>query len=211
MLKSQHRRQEARWRELMEAREQALSALKERQALLETELGVLRRRARADDELVVAEVFDAGSRLEAAQKAFAEERAAHEAEAARWREAERLWQKKEQQYLLDLRELQAPAETIAAVEGRLEQLARVWQESLRQEREAWRADVSAKDQAQVELAEKLAAVMERVAELERRPAVMAIGGCEHPRRLSWSYWLALAAVAAGLLLAAAWSIGRWVR
>jgi len=125
MMKSQYRRQERRWGEVLEAREQALSALKERQAALEKEVTSLRLRVRADDELVVAEVLDVGSRLEAAQKALEAERAGHEeerrrlkdlldaaresagAEGARWREEERRWQKKEQQYLLDLRELQA--------------------------------------------------------------------------------------------------------
>ena len=110
MLKSQYRRQEQRANELLEAREQALRALKQRQAILETELGSLRQRLRADDELVVAEVLDVGARLEAAQKALADERAAHEAERrdlkalvdaaresagaqnARWREEERRWE-----------------------------------------------------------------------------------------------------------------------
>jgi hypothetical protein len=125
MLKSQHRRQEARWQELLAAREAALNALKERGALMEAELASLRQRVRADDDLVVAQVMDVGSRLEAAQKALADERAAHEAErrdlkalldaaresaaaeGARWREEERRWEKREQQYLLDLQELQA--------------------------------------------------------------------------------------------------------
>ncbi|MCX5795730.1 MAG: hypothetical protein NTY77_09575 [Elusimicrobia bacterium] len=384
MLKSQYRRQEARWHELLEAREKALRALKERQALLETELGSLRQKVRADDELVVAEVLDVGSRLEAAQKALADERAAHEAErrdlkalvdaaresagaeGARWREEQRRWEKKEQQYLLDLQELQAAAarrqedsqraedaaarlstgleqtqaalektlaellrerhahqesegeqsqavKRIAEVEGRCEDLSRVWEkergqwrelwdqersaretrrlelssweenlrkereawearrlelaaweenlrkereawearrlelaardESLRQERSAWeeglrkereasRAEVSAKDQAPVKPAEqlarslpeasaasqKLAAVMERVAELERKlPAPSGNGerqpsGDGAPLRAAAPRrrWLGPAAVAAGLLLAAAWPLGRWL-
>jgi hypothetical protein len=109
MLKSRHRRQQRRWHELLDAREQALRALKERQSLLETELDCLRRQARADDAFVVAEVFDAGSRLEAAQQAFGDERAAHDAADARWREEQRRWKNMEQRYLLDLQQLQALA------------------------------------------------------------------------------------------------------
>ena len=245
MLNSRYRRQEARANELLEAREKALCALKERQVLLETELGSLRQRARADDELVVAEVLDMGSRLDAAQKVLTDERAAHEAERrelqalvdaaresseavnARWRAEERRWETKEQQYLLDLQELQALAarrqesedervqaiEKISEVEGHCEELSRIWEEerrqwrelwdrersaweiqrleisareeNLRKEREAWRADISAKDQVQVEFAEqlarnlrdtsanseKLAVVMGRIAELEHKPSV----------------------------------------
>ena len=48
MLKSQYHRQERRWAEVLEAREQALRALKERQATLESEVSSLRQRTRAD-------------------------------------------------------------------------------------------------------------------------------------------------------------------
>jgi len=323
MLKSQFRRQEQRWQELLEAREQALRALKERQALLETELGSLRQKVRADDELVVAEVLDVGSRLEAAQKTLVDERAAHEAERrdlkalldaaressgaenARWRAEERRWEKKEQQYLLDIQELQALAarrqeesrraddavgrlsaslqeakvalektlaellrerqvrqesegerakavKKIAEVEGHFEELSRIWEEergqwrelwdrersawetqrleissweeNLRKEREAWHADISAKDQAQVKFAEqltrnlrdtsatseKLAAVMGRIVELEHKPPVVVRDDSWQPRRLSSWRRFAPAAVAAGLLLAAAWPLGLWL-
>jgi len=323
MLKSQYRRQEQRANELLEAREQALRALKQRQAILETELGSLRQRLRADDELVVAEVLDVGARLEAAQKALADERAAHEAERrdlkalvdaaresagaqnARWREEERRWEKKEQQYLLDLQELQALAarrqedcrraddstrrlseslqeakgalektlaellrerrvrqesegerakavKKIAEVEAHFEELSRIWEgergqwrelwdrersawetqrlefsaweENLRKEREAWHADISAKDQAQVKFteqltrnlrdtsatSEKLAAVMGRIAEIEGRPPVVVRNDPWQPRRPSLARRLAPALAAAGLLLAAAWPRGRWL-
>jgi hypothetical protein len=323
MLKSQYRRQEVRWHELLEAREQALRALKERQALLETELVSLREKVRADDELVVAEVLDVGSRLEAAQKALAGERAAHEAERrdlkalvdaaresagaenARWREEERRWEKKEQQYLLDLQGLQALAarrqedsrraddsaahlsesmqeakgalektlaellrerrsrqeseserakavKKIAEVEAHFEELSRIWEEergqwrelwdrersawetqrlefsaweeNLRKEREAWHADISAKDQAQVKFAEqltrnlrdssatseKLVAVMGRIADLEHKPPVVVREAAWQPRRPSRWRRFAPAALVAGLLLAAAWPLGRWL-
>ena len=323
MLKSQYRRQEARWHELLEAREQALRALKERQVLLETELVTLRQKVRAGDELVVAEVLDVGSRLEAAQKALADERAAHEAERrdlkalvdaaresaaaenARWREEDRRWEKKEQQYLLDLQELQALSarrqedcrrsddaaarhsaglqeakgalektlaellrerrsrqesegerakalKKIAEVEGHFEELSRIWEEeraqwrelwdrersawetqrlefsaweeNLRKEREAWHADISAKDQAQVKFAEqltrnlrdssatseKLASVMGRIAELEHKPAAAAREVPWQPSRPPFWRRMAPAVVLAGLLLAAAWPLGRWL-
>ncbi|MBI5239334.1 MAG: hypothetical protein HY926_02595 [Elusimicrobia bacterium] len=322
MLKSQGRRQEARWQELLEAREAALSALKERGALMEAELASLRLKVRADDELVVAQVMDVGARLEAAQKALEDERSAHDAErrdlktlvdaarqsaaaeGARWREDERRWEKREQQYLLDLQELQAlsarrqeeakraddavrrhveglaeaknalektlaellrerrvrqeseserakAVAKIAEVEKHFEELSRIWEEeraqwrelwdrersawetqrlefsaweeNLRKEREAWHADITSKDQAQVKFAEqltknlrdssatseKLAAVMGRMAQLETRPAPAAPRDAWQPRRPSWARRHAGALVAAALLAAAAWPLGRW--
>ncbi|MDD5656180.1 MAG: hypothetical protein PHF00_02885, partial [Elusimicrobia bacterium] len=127
MLKSQYRRQERRWAEVLEAREAALRALKARQEALDAEAASLRSRLRTDDQRVMTEVLDAGARLEAAGQALEEERRARQdesrelkalldaareaaaAEGARWREEERRWQKKEQRYLLDLQELQALA------------------------------------------------------------------------------------------------------
>jgi len=128
MLQSRYRRQERRWAEVLEAREEALRALKERQARLEAELAYLRQRVRADDERVAAEFIEAGSRLEAAQKALEAERAARQSAAA---EAAR-WEKKEQQRLLELQELRALAALRQEEALRAEGVARRLSESLKE-------------------------------------------------------------------------------
>ncbi|MDD5630120.1 MAG: hypothetical protein PHU21_13715, partial [Elusimicrobia bacterium] len=189
MLKSQYRRQEARWRELLEAREQALAALKERQALLEKELGALRRRARAEDELVVAEVLDVGSRMEAAQKALAEERAAHEAELrdlhasldaarasaaaaeARWKEEQGRWQQKERQYLLDLQERAAPSAGPSDETRRCEEAAARLSAGVAKAKEALEqalAELQRERQARQEAQGGQARTLAKIAEMEGR-------------------------------------------
>lgn len=127
LLKRQHARQSRTWAELLEAKEAALRAGRDRQAALERELSAALKKVEAADQRIFAEVMDAQGRATQALKALETEKAAAEqerrrlealldearragaAEAARARaEAER-WQKREQQYLLDLAELQALA------------------------------------------------------------------------------------------------------
>jgi hypothetical protein len=154
MLKFQHRRQEQRWAEVLEAREAALRALKERQARLEAELGSLRLKERSDDEHVMVEVLDVEARMEAAQKLLDTERAAQDqerrelqslidaarqasaAEVARWKEEERRWQKKEQQYLLDLQDLQSTAARRQEDTARSDDQARRLADSLKEAKSA---------------------------------------------------------------------------
>ncbi len=128
LLKSRHQRQERRWAELLEARELALSALQERQALLEKELHGLRERAAGADERALADALDGSLRVQEVQEALAGERAARSAqrlemqglvdaareaaaaEGARWRDEARHWEKAEQKCRLDLQQAQALAE-----------------------------------------------------------------------------------------------------
>jgi len=218
LLKSRHQRQERRWAELLEVREQALSALKERLALLEKELHGLRERAAGADERALADALDGSSRVQEAQEALAGECAAREAqrlelqglvdaareaaaaEGARWRDEARHWDKAEQKYRLDLQQAQALAErreaearraeeavqrlsrsvqnsqaalegalaevarerkereegaaqraraaqSAAALEKRIAELTGVWEQRLKREREAWRAEMAAQEQA----------------------------------------------------------------
>ncbi|MBI5239680.1 MAG: hypothetical protein HY926_04350 [Elusimicrobia bacterium] len=188
MLKSQQRRQEARWQELLEAREAALNALKERQALMEAELTSLRQKVRADDDLVVAQVMDVGSRLEAAQKALADERAGPEAErrdlkalveaaresaaaeAARWREEERRWEKREQQYLLDLQELQALSARRQEESQRADDAARGLSDSLGEARGALEktlAELLRERRVRQESEAERAKAVQKIAEVEK--------------------------------------------
>lgn len=154
MLKLQYRRQEQRWAEVLEARENALRALKQRQAQLESELNSLRSRVRGEDQRALSEALDSSARLEAAAEALKAERAAREqevreikslleaareasaAETTRWREEERRWQKKEQQYLLDLKELQALAARRQEESARGDDAARRLSESLKEAKSA---------------------------------------------------------------------------
>lgn len=127
LLKRQHRHQTSYWGEVLEAKERALTASRERQARLELEVNALRERLRGQEQVLYKEGVELQARLQAAVAALQQERerAAEEqaglrmileqtrermaAEAARARQERSGWEKKEQQYLLDLRELQAMA------------------------------------------------------------------------------------------------------
>jgi hypothetical protein len=127
LLKRQHRQSENSWRQTMEARDEAVRILRLQLEKAEEELSRLRIRAEGEEERLVVDTLDAREKIETAQKAikFAEERHAQErsvleaalqslrervaAETSRARASEMRWQEREQQYLLDLKELQALA------------------------------------------------------------------------------------------------------
>jgi hypothetical protein len=127
-MKNRHRGRLDDFRRLVDAKELALRELRERLASSEQELTALRRRAQRDDSVVYQKTFDLSVQLEQAQKAFKaqearfdEERStlramaeqAHArlaAEAGRFRELERQFNEREQQYLLDLQELRSSTE-----------------------------------------------------------------------------------------------------
>lgn len=124
LLKRQSRQREETWRQTMEARDEALRVLRARLETAENELSGLRSRAETEDERALAGALDAQHRLETAQKALAAAEARHAeerrvleeamqslrervaAETARARTAEQRWQAREQQYLIDVKELQ---------------------------------------------------------------------------------------------------------
>ncbi|HEX4048039.1 MAG TPA: hypothetical protein VH309_09410, partial [Elusimicrobiota bacterium] len=127
LLKRQARQREESWRQAMEARDESLRTLRARLETAETELGRLRARSEGEDERTLVGALEARQQIETAQKAqalaesrHAEERAALgeamqslreriAAETSRARTAEQRWQAREQQYLLDLKELQGLA------------------------------------------------------------------------------------------------------
>jgi hypothetical protein len=127
LLKRQQRQSESTWRQAMDAREEALRVMRARLETAESELSILRARADGEDERGLIEAIDARQKIETAQKSVAladsrhaEERRALEealqslrerlaAETGRSRSAEQRWQSREQQYLLDMKELQALA------------------------------------------------------------------------------------------------------
>ena len=125
LLKRQHRSESQSWTELLEAKEQTLRALKERSIRLAAENAALAQAARAVESQALEGALTVNSQLEAAMGAFDAEKRQREdetrslralldqtrqrlgAEDARWKAEQRQWEKKEQQSLLDLRELQA--------------------------------------------------------------------------------------------------------
>lgn len=127
LLKRQQRQREATWQAAIEARDEAARVLRARLEAAEAELARHRQRAEGEDERMLVDALDARQKVETAAKALqlaesrhAEERAALEgmlqnlrerlaAESARGRGAEQRWESREQQYLLDLKELQALA------------------------------------------------------------------------------------------------------
>ncbi len=123
LLKRQQRQREGSWQQTMEARDEALRTLRARLETAETELARLRVRSEGEDERTLVGALDAQQQLETAQKAIAlaesrhaeERRALSEAmqslreriaaETTRARTAEQRSEAREQQYLLDLKEL----------------------------------------------------------------------------------------------------------
>ncbi|MBI5210353.1 MAG: hypothetical protein HY927_10315 [Elusimicrobia bacterium] len=128
LFKRQQRQKEAGWAELLDAKEKAIEAYRRRQELLETELAQLRRRLDAEEGIIVGEVIDARSKLEAGMKMLELDRGKSEserraledildatrtrltAEGARLIRLQEEWSRREQQYLLDLKEFQTRAE-----------------------------------------------------------------------------------------------------
>lgn len=128
MLKLQQRRREAALNEAIAAKEESLKHWRARAESLQNEALELRARAEGGEELVYAQLLDAQQRLEGAARALEQERARHaeerrilqtaldesnariSAEAARAREAEARWAKRETQNLIDLKDVQTSAE-----------------------------------------------------------------------------------------------------
>lgn len=174
LLKRQQRQRESTWQQAVEAKDEALRVLRARVAALESEAAMLRSRTEGEDERSLAGALDAQQKLESAQRSLTLSHERHEeerrlleeslqslrermaAETARARTAEQRWQAREQQYLLDLKELQALAK--------------------RREEEASKADSSMRSH-QSSLAEAKNALEKTLAELllERRERERAHG------------------------------------
>ena len=72
LLKRQHRQQARRWAEIIEAKERALAAARERQARLELEVNALRQQAQTQEGVLLKEGFEIQARLEAVLAALRE-------------------------------------------------------------------------------------------------------------------------------------------
>ncbi|MFH2204265.1 MAG: hypothetical protein ABIJ96_14190 [Elusimicrobiota bacterium] len=139
-LRRQHDAELLRLRQFSELKDRTVRELTDRLRAAEQEISSLRAKSMRGDAAIVqhmegaaAELADAKKMLQIQDERFAEEekilrgvaestRQQLAAETARWRELERQWNEREQQYLLDIRELQARAERsteeAAAQEGR---------------------------------------------------------------------------------------------
>lgn len=141
LLKRQQRHESRYWTEILEAKERALAAFREKQALLQVELNSLRQRVQSDEARIVGEGLEAKARVEAALAALEQEKASHDEEMgrlrvlleqtrARWRGEAESWRrereqfdKREEQHLAELKglhELAARAQKEAADAPRLE-------------------------------------------------------------------------------------------
>lgn len=154
ILKRQHNRQSKTWAEMLEAKEQSLRIARERLAKAETDLAGLRARLDGEDKRVMAEVMDAQSRVQEAHRALQSERArfsadlqsmnelveearrAAAADAARFRTEEDRFHKREQQYLIDLAELQSLAARRQEEAGKSEDSAKLLQTGLKEAKNA---------------------------------------------------------------------------
>jgi len=140
----QHRRLEQAddLRRLVESKEATIRELRQSLSAMEKESAALRRKSQREDDALYRQALDMTARLEQAQQALRAqaERSAEEeralrglleqsrgqlaAETARWRELERQWNEREQQYLLDMQELRALCERAQHDAGRHEERAR---------------------------------------------------------------------------------------
>jgi hypothetical protein len=154
ILKRQHRKEQDHWEEAIEAKERALQMLRERAAILENENSSLKGRLQADETRLLQEGTKVHAQLEAALAAFEAERRQRDdqqnalramldqmrqrlaAEDARWKIEQRQWEKKEQQYLLDVHELQALASRHQKEQGQTSDQAQRLSESLKEAKNA---------------------------------------------------------------------------
>lgn len=271
LLKRQQQDESRYWAELLEARERSLRALREREAALVRETAALRAALEAGQERLLSEGLEAQHKVQAAAQALQEERRRHEeeegalkalleqtrerlaSETMRQRREREEWQKRQEQLLKDVQDLQAAAEryqeesqraggetqrlsqslreaknalekTLAEllrerqiraqadqerenalkkvdeVQKRFTELSRLWEEEraqwrelwdrersswetqrteiaqweskLRQEREAWHAEMKAKEESQAQHAAQMSRSLRESAELSTKMAAL---------------------------------------
>ncbi len=182
-VKRQHRSEVERLKQLLELKERSVRELKARVQLSDQEAARLRMNASRQEEAVYQEVLNVSADLDTARKGLDEQAQRHleeqtvlrsiaenmrrqlASETARWRETEHHWNEREQQYLLELKEMQVRAE-------------RLQQESAKNEGETGRSRnelIEAKNAIEKTLAELLHERVEREeAAKERDKAVSRV-------------------------------------
>jgi len=129
LLRGKHRSEALAWSEMLEAKEKQVSALRERQRLLENEIAGLRRQVRSAEESSLEGYLDVQARLEAALSSLKEERQRHEEDEKRlralleqtrhrlageadiWKKERKSWEKKEEKYLAQMQSMESLAQT----------------------------------------------------------------------------------------------------
>ncbi len=154
LLKRQHGQEARYWSEILAAKERALNAGKERQQRLQVEVEALRARLQLDDATKLQRTAEIEARMRAVYSSLEEERKRGEeeirglralleqarqriaAENARAQQERGQWDRKEQQYLLDIAELQAMATRLQAEAGESSQKSLKLSESLKEAKNA---------------------------------------------------------------------------
>ncbi len=150
LLKRQRQEEVARLQELLSMKEQAVRELGERLQKAQAELMSLRRDEQRRERAALSDMTELAARLETADAALKdqerrfmeEERVLRDiaertrqqlaAETARWRELERQWAEREQQYLLDIKEAQALLARAQEEAGKHEEKVRLLSDDMRQ-------------------------------------------------------------------------------
>ncbi len=154
LLKRQMRQSESSWRQTMDARDEAMRVLRARLESAENELSGLRAHADNEDQRILVDTLDAREKVETAQKAlnlaqarYNDERRILEeamqslrerlaAENSRSRSTEARWQSREQQYVIDLQELQNIAARREKEAAQAQSAARALQNNLAEAKNA---------------------------------------------------------------------------
>ncbi|MFH1723864.1 MAG: hypothetical protein ABII00_04495 [Elusimicrobiota bacterium] len=154
LLKRQHREEVMRLQQLLELKERSAGEFRGRLSAAENEVTSLRRKAQRQEEQIYQEVFDASTELENARKGFqeADNRFREEekvlrsiaentrkqlaGETTRWRDVETQWNEREQQYLLEIKELETRAQRAQQQSAKTEGQARRAMQDLREAKTA---------------------------------------------------------------------------
>jgi len=189
LFKRRQLEQSDEFRRLVESKEATIRELRESLSTAERESAALRRKSQREDTVLYQQALDMTARLEQAQKAMQAhgERSAEEeralrglleqsrgqlaAETGRWRELERQWNEREQQYLLDLQELRLLAERAQEDAGGHEDRARKADHQLKEAKTAVEKTLAEllQERHEREAADKeLAKALERIRESEDR-------------------------------------------
>lgn len=188
LLKRQHRAQELAWTQMLETKERSLQVHKARVQSLENELSQLRAQLKSGDDRVMSEVLEVKAKLETGARVLEEERAksAEEeralrsileatrarlaAEDSRWRRNQEQWEKREQQYLMDIAELQRTAARYQEQAGNAEKESHRLTDDIKEAKNALEktlAELLQERQARVETEKERAAARKKVDEVER--------------------------------------------
>ncbi len=188
MLKNQQRRREAALAEAVAAKDEALKHWRERAEAFQSEASELRARADGSEELGFAQLLDAQRRLEDAARTLEHERTVHEeerralqaaleeakarfvAEAARARDAETRYSRRETQNLIDLKDVQASAERRQNEAAQADESVRALKGSLSEAKNALEktlAELLLERHERVRVEEERARALKKTDEVER--------------------------------------------